>query len=144
MTGTPAPVRRNGYPGYTRTGRRASATAAEGRELVRAALSAWELDSQTDTAVLLMSELVTNAVRHAHGSIVRMTVNRPADDWVRVAVVDTTPHRLPQLQNPDPGDEHGRGLVLIEALADRWGYDFVGAGHNPWGKCVWAELQVSR
>ncbi|KUN16496.1 hypothetical protein AQJ23_45095 [Streptomyces antibioticus] len=143
MTETTAAPRRNGYPGYTRTGRRVSASAAEGRELVRAALAAWELDSHADTAALLMSELVTNAVRHANGPLLRMTVNRPADAWVRVSVVDTTPSRLPQLQDPGPGDEHGRGLMLIEALANRWGYDYVGASHNPWGKRVWAEIRVA-
>ncbi|MEU6655967.1 ATP-binding protein [Streptomyces sp. NPDC046900] len=96
-----------------------------------------------ETAALVMSELVANAVRHARGPKIRMTVNRPADDRVYVAVVDREPRRLPELRTPAADALQGRGLLLVDAVAARWGYDFMGTGVHPWGKRVWAELRVT-
>ncbi|MGO4417694.1 hypothetical protein AB4Z54_02675 [Streptomyces sp. MCAF7] len=52
------------------------------------ALAAWGLADEAETAALIMSELVANAARHARGHTIRMTVNRPADNRVYVAVID--------------------------------------------------------
>lgn len=115
----------------------------EGRKLARVALAAWGLDEDAETAALIMSELVANAARHARGPKIRMTVNRPADNRVYVAVVDREPRRLPELCTPSVAAVQGRGLLLVDAVSDRWGYDFMGTGARPWGKRVWAELQVA-
>ncbi|MEC4020452.1 ATP-binding protein [Streptomyces sp. H27-D2] len=136
--------RRTGHHGYTLTKTRVPETAVEARYLARVALSAWGLDDMAETAALLLSELVANAVRHAHGPTVRIVVDHPADDRVYVAVVDRSPRQLPEMRTPDPDDVNGRGSLLVDELADRWGYDLMGPGQRPWGKCVWAEMQVSR
>lgn len=86
-----------------------------------------------------MSELVTNAVLHASGPSLRIIVERPADDRVRLAVVDREPNRTPQLRAPGPDDATGRGLLLVDNAADRWGYEVLGPHVRPWGKRVWAE-----
>ncbi|MFJ6298864.1 ATP-binding protein [Streptomyces griseoviridis] len=56
--------------------------------------------------------------------------------------MDRAPSRPPVLGPPDDDDESGRGLLLIGALSDRWGYDLCGPGRRPWGRQVWAELLV--
>lgn len=83
-----------------------------------------------ETAELLVSELVTNAVTYADGPV-ELTV-RVAGEQTRVEVSDTTPAR-PVLRPPDW--EGRRGLNLVEALAHRWGVD----GRVD-GKTVWFEL----
>ncbi|MGW0334337.1 ATP-binding protein [Streptomyces sp. NPDC003011] len=115
-------------------------TAQTARALTRVTMAVWGLDKDTDTAALLLSELVANAVRWGHGPRLRMSVDRPANDTVRLAVVDRAPSRLPELLVPTEEDVRGRGLFLVDALADRWGYDFVGLASRPWGKRTWAEL----
>ncbi|MEW1830365.1 ATP-binding protein [Streptomyces sp. NPDC088196] len=83
-----------------------------------------------------------DAVRHAWGPSVRVVVDRPADDRVYVAVIDRSPHQLPEPRTPEPDEQSGRGLLLIETLSDRWGYDILGPASRPWGKRCWAELRV--
>jgi hypothetical protein len=56
--------------------------------------------------------------------------------------VDREPARLPILSQAADDDESGRGLLLVDAVADRWGYDLQGSGRRPWGKEVWAELRT--
>ncbi|MGW5198657.1 ATP-binding protein [Streptomyces spiralis] len=105
------------------------------RNLVRTALAAWYLDELTDTAILLVSELVANAVKHTSSRVIRVIVTRPSERFVRIAVVDRA-RVMPELVKP--GDElvaSGRGLLLVDALAERWGTDLY-----RWGKQVWAEL----
>ena len=89
-----------------------------------------------DTAALLATELVTNAARHAGGELrVRAGVRV---DTLLVEVSDTSP-ALPELTGlPDWTAESGRGLVLVDALADRWGSDPL-----PTGKRVWFELSMT-
>ncbi len=72
-----------------------------------------------------------------------MSVDRPAQDTVRLSVVDRAPSRLPELLTPAQEDVRGRGLFLVDALADRRGYDLVGLASRPWGKRTWAELQTT-
>jgi anti-sigma regulatory factor (Ser/Thr protein kinase) len=102
--------------------------------LVRVALAAWSLDELADDGVLIVSELVSNAVQHARSRSLRVTVTRPEAVRVRIGVVDKS-RRLPELREPHEGDERGRGLALVGALAKDWGTDQL-----PWGKRVWAEL----
>ncbi|MGB8650290.1 MAG: SpoIIE family protein phosphatase [Mycobacteriales bacterium] len=93
-------------------------------------------ERDADAATLLATELVTNAARHAGGELrVRAGLR---SDVLLVEVSDTNPD-LPQLTGlPDWEQESGRGLVLVEAVADRWGSDPL-----PTGKRVWFELSLS-
>ncbi|MFF4355169.1 hypothetical protein [Streptomyces sp. NPDC001530] len=50
---------------------------------------------------------------------------------------------LPQMRAADQDAVQGRGLLLVDAVADRWGYDVMGSVSQPWGKRVWAELTVT-
>ena len=106
------------------------------RQATRAVLTAWRLAHVEETAVLLVSELVTNAVRHARGTDV-VTVDLHAErTWLRIEVLDTDRH-WPQPRVPDRFDESGFGFVLVDALAGRWG-----VRETETGKAVWAELDT--
>ncbi|MEW1551952.1 ATP-binding protein [Streptomyces tsukubensis] len=142
MPGTLITPRQSGHPGYSESMARTPETTGRARTLARIALSAWHMDKDADTAALLLSELFTNAVRHAAGERVRVIVERPQADRVHIAVVDRAPHLLPRVREAGGEETSGRGLALVEEIADRWGYQFLGDGHRPWGKRVWAEMQV--
>lgn len=134
----PQPVTRarpTGCPGYSETLPREPGSAAVARRPVRAALAAWGMEELTDDGALIVSELVSNAVRHARSHAIRVTVTRPGPSRVRIGVVDKST-RLPELGEPRDEDEGGRGLPLVRALARDWGTDSL-----PWGKRVWAELR---
>jgi anti-sigma regulatory factor (Ser/Thr protein kinase) len=105
------------------------------RLATREVLAAWQLAELADTALLLVSELVTNSVRHACTSLaLRLEV---AGTSLRIEVRDHEPRR-PQPRTPDGLEESGFGLVLVDALASKWGvYD------TTTGKAVWAELRLS-
>lgn len=109
--------------------RRASVSMA--RILVRSALSGFPEDT-VETALLLTSELVTNAVRRSEPCI-RLRIEAVAGR-VLVAVVDFSEGR-PQLREPLPEADGGRGLQLVDALSASWGWVPSAAG-----KRVWFEL----
>jgi anti-sigma regulatory factor (Ser/Thr protein kinase) len=143
MTMTVIRPRATGHPGYSETHPRTERTAPLARRLVRTACATWGLtDEMAEAAALVMAELFSNAIRHACGPSVRVVVDRPSDDRVYVAVIDRSPHQLPEPRTPDPDEQNGRGLLLIEALSDRWGYDRLGPASRPWGKRCWAELRA--
>ncbi|MEV7866090.1 ATP-binding protein [Streptomyces sp. NPDC088124] len=129
-----------GHPAYSQTFPCQPETAEIGRKLVRDALAVWRLDDLADRAVLIMSELIANAVRHTPYPSIRLMVGRPSAVRVRIGVVDRAPSRLPVLSPADADDESGRGLLLIDAIADRWGYDLCRSRSRVWAKEVWAEL----
>lgn len=108
---------------------------AHARALVVDALEQWQLSSLSDAAALLVSELVTNGVRHA-GTGMRVTVSRIGEGRVRVAVTDHAPGVDVQLRRSDSEAEGGRGLFLVEHLSAGWGSAVDGDG-----KTVWFELQ---
>jgi anti-sigma regulatory factor (Ser/Thr protein kinase) len=109
------------------------------RSLVRDRLGEWHLDSLGDIAALLVSELVTNALRHATGPIgVRLVRPGPQGGVLRVEVSDTLPDP-PHVRAARPEDEGGRGLRLLASAARRWGT----RPADP-GKTVWFELAVPR
>jgi hypothetical protein len=85
-----------------------------------------------DALPVVVSELVTNSVLHA-ASTARIMV-QVDDELVRVEVYDGDP-TLPVRRNPTPDTVTGRGLLLVDALADRWG-----SAHVDGGKVVWFEL----
>jgi anti-sigma regulatory factor (Ser/Thr protein kinase) len=85
-----------------------------------------------DVIMLLVTELVTNAVMHAHSPVrVHVVVD---DHQVRVAVHDDVP-QPPVRRRASEEALGGRGLLLLDRLSDRWGYD----SHPP-GKTVWFEI----
>ncbi|WP_338895067.1 SpoIIE family protein phosphatase [Streptomyces sp. TG1A-60] len=110
--------------------------AARARAAVREQLHVWGLDSLVDTTVLLVDELVTNAVRHARGRRVELRLVR--GDTLQCEVYDDDP-TLPTLRGAAPTDEFGRGLRVLTTLAREWGTSRTGAG-----KTVWFELTLPR
>lgn len=138
-----AQPRSTGHPGYELELERIPQAANEARALVRVAPATWNLDVHAETGMLLVSELVTNAVRHASGPRIRVQVDRPAPSQLLFAVVDHAPDRRPQRRAPGPDDESGRGLVLLDEFADRWGYHHVGgSAARQRTKRVGVELRV--
>ncbi|MGW5864443.1 ATP-binding protein [Streptomyces sp. NPDC055239] len=108
------------------------------RAVVREQLGAWDLDAIGDITVLLVSELVTNSLRHASGPIgVRLV--RPAGpvDTLLVEVSDPLPDP-PQERDAAPDDEGGRGIQLVARVSRRWGTRQGSTGNT--GKTVWFEL----
>ncbi|WP_190122499.1 ATP-binding protein [Streptomyces inusitatus] len=91
----------------------------------------------TDTLILLISELVTNAVVHTGcPAVLRVLFGAGAVEagTVRVEVADTCP-RPPRPRHASGGDTSGRGLELVDGLADRWGWRREGCG-----KSIWCEV----
>lgn len=117
-------------------------TAEIGREVVRDVLGVWHLDYLVDRAELIVTELIANASRHTLSPEIRLVIGRLSPTQVRVGVVDEEPSSLPAVSHADEEDEAGRGLFLIDAVADRWGCDLHGSIRGPWGKEVWAELHA--
>ena len=114
------------------------------RALLRAQAVDWKLpDAITDTAVLLLSELMTNAYRHAHVSPGReIRIRCALDDDARrlhVSVTDAS-DTMPRFRNPSPEDESGRGLILLTLLADEWGTE---PRPNGLGKAIWFALHLN-
>ncbi|MFE9425372.1 SpoIIE family protein phosphatase [Kitasatospora sp. NPDC006697] len=103
------------------------------RRLVRGALRDWSVAELTDTVELLVSELVTNAVRYASAPIgVRLTLA----GVLLVEISDPLPDP-PRERHAAEGDEGGRGLELVRRLALRWG-----ARAEGMGKVVWFEQEL--
>ncbi|MDT0463014.1 SpoIIE family protein phosphatase [Streptomyces gibsoniae] len=106
------------------------------RSVVREQLHEWGLGALADNAELMVSELVTNAVRHAHGRRVELRLVR--GDTL-LCEVDDDDHTLPTLLHAGPGDEFGRGLRVVSTLAREWGTSRTSAG-----KTAWFELTLPR
>ena len=105
------------------------------RQLTREVLAVWQRADLEETAVLIVSELVTNAVRHASTGRPLVALRlETAGASVRIEVHDDDP-RWPEPSAPDVLDESGFGFVLVSALAAKWGVNDTAAG-----KAVWAEL----
>jgi len=108
-------------------------SAAGARRFVAAALRRWGCpDDFVELVLLLTSELVTNAYRHARTET-RVSV-RHDGGRVRVQVRDVGGGE-PALRPFDTDRVDGRGLQIVDALADRWGFD-----SSPGGTAVWFEL----
>ncbi|MFD8142131.1 SpoIIE family protein phosphatase [Streptomyces sp. NPDC059708] len=109
---------------------------AAARAFVRDTLQGWGFADIVDDAVVLTSELVTNAVVHA-GTQAEVLCLR-AEGGVRVEVADRYPERELPLRHPDerpyadPDRESGRGLMLCAALATRWGVEYTTTHKHVW------------
>jgi anti-sigma regulatory factor (Ser/Thr protein kinase) len=109
----------------------------------REAVRTWLVDrydqETADTATLLVSELVTNAVVHGTGPAPSLTVDLVANGVLHVAVRDSSrhlPQRYPEV--PDTEQAGGRGLFLIESFAIAWGWEPLRSG-----KRVWFEIECA-
>ncbi|MFI9231580.1 ATP-binding protein [Streptomyces rimosus] len=111
------------------------------RITLRAVLAAHGVPELIERAELLTSELTTNSVRHTKGSAsVRMRWAHPV---LRVSVSDMAPYLPAALRSPSPEAGSGRGLFILDRVADRWGGCALGDTLlGPGGKSVWFELAV--
>lgn len=107
---------------------------AVARALVRDTLTGWGLRDIVDEALLVVSELVTNAVVHALPPIT-LSLHRHGGA-VRGEVIDHGPTWIvrPPIALDDTDAEQGRGLALVDAVASRWGIDPL---PSEGGKCAW-------
>ncbi|MGI5349292.1 ATP-binding protein [Streptomyces sp. CA-250714] len=127
-----------GVPGYTEVLTREEASSAHARGLVIAALHTWNLENLAQDAESITAELVANAVQHSRGSVLRVSVDRISSSTVRIGVADRS-HTCPVVRRPEGDEDSGRGLLLVSALAHRWG-----TGTRRWGKVVWAEMVAGK
>jgi anti-sigma regulatory factor (Ser/Thr protein kinase) len=97
-------------------------------------LRIWRAPHDRDDAALLVTELVTNVVDHVGGEASFSLELELADGWLRVAVVDGS-SLLPVVRELSSDRPRGRGLLLVQALAERWGCE-----EQDGGKRVWFDL----
>lgn len=107
-------------------------TIALARDFTRKALAGWGYRGVHDDVVLVVSELVTNALRHGRSLPVLRLATTAGGIRIEVTDTDPTPPRIRL-----PGADGGRGLRMVERLSAAWGA--VRAGE---GKVVWSELRV--
>lgn len=116
-----------------------------GRDFTRATLAEWDMPALADVAELVVSELVTNALRHGipsacllvseHCVRLRLLAQAP---FVMCMVTDPGAD-IPVLRDSRPTSESGRGLNVVESCSVRWGWHLLDDG----GKVVWALLRPS-
>lgn len=115
------------------------------RRMLTAFLKYWQLDHAVESAVLATNELFANAVEHGSsgpGDTVSVTVGvEPAGDELRIEVADGSPVR-PVFRAAAETEESGRGLAIVDGLANDWGTD-APDGDGP-GKKVWFTLALGR
>ena len=114
-----------------------AASVAAARNGTRDILESCGLGHLVEVAILLVSELITNAIRHAcgDGSPLELRVV-PSGTTLRIEILDGDPHP-PVPRVPGELDGSGYGFVLVEAFADDWGVSLTGTG-----KSVWIELRT--
>ena len=107
-----------------------------GRHATRVVLSAWRLSRLEENAVLVVSELLTNAVRHARDTDAIELDLHATRAWLRIEIQDRD-RQWPRPRVLNELSESGFGFVLIDALAAKWG-----VRETETGKAVWAELDI--
>jgi PAS domain S-box-containing protein len=110
------------------------AVVAEARKEAARQLTEWGLEELAFTTELVVSELVTNAIRHAEGPI-RLRLIR---ERALICEVSDGGATAPHLRHPRTTDEGGRGLLLVSQFTQRWGTRFI-----PEGKVIWAEQSLT-
>jgi anti-sigma regulatory factor (Ser/Thr protein kinase) len=106
------------------------------RHLLVEMLRAWDVPQDHDDAALLVTELVANVIDHAQEEASLTLEVAVSDGWLRISVVDGSSIR-PVVRELSHGQPRGRGLLLVKAIADRWG-----AEDHRGGKRVWFELAL--
>jgi anti-sigma regulatory factor (Ser/Thr protein kinase) len=114
-----------------------------GRDFTRATLAEWDMPALADVAELVVSELLTNALRHG----VPSARNLVGEHCIRLRLLAQAPYMMcmvtdpgsdiPVLRESEPTSESGRGLNVVEACSVRWGWHLLDEG----GKVVWALLR---
>ena len=135
----PAPTNPPDDDTVVRRWRQAARSVPLARRELRRTLARWEWGAVEDAASLVLSELLTNAVRHGRvsGREVETHFARVPGGALRIEVHDASEQR-PLMALPESGADGGWGLPLVDVLAEKWGVcDRPGAG-----KLVWAELAV--
>ncbi|WP_078888432.1 PAS domain S-box protein [Streptomyces sclerotialus] len=107
---------------------------SDGRAFLTAALARWDRTEVADEACLLVSEILTNAIRHAQGPL-RLRLRMSRSDLT--AEVSDRTSRRPQLRLARTDEESGRGLFLVDTLADSWG-----THPTDEGKIIWFTLRL--
>ncbi|HXA31441.1 MAG TPA: ATP-binding protein [Acidimicrobiales bacterium] len=108
---------------------------ARARSFVSTMLETWDCDDPERIVALLTSEIVTNAVKRATGTV-RVQAALVSDEALRVEASDDHPD-VPRPHRPEPQAEGGRGILLVQELALRWGVD-----REERHKVVWFEAAV--
>ena len=111
--------------------------AARARKEVSDAITAWDIKIDKDAAALLTSELVTNAVTHDGGDDILLTISCCHCQF-RVDIHDTSKSLPVPAPSVSLDSEAGRGLLLVDTIADQWGYY-----RTPTGKAVFFILTFS-
>jgi serine/threonine-protein kinase RsbW len=118
---------------------RARRSVPAARDFVRTALADWSVLERADDILLCVSELATNAVRHGvpAGRGFLLYVALDAEGVLRIEVHDSGDGE-PRLRTGNDQAENGRGLLLVDVLADTWG-----VGERVPGKIVWCQFNVA-
>jgi PAS domain S-box-containing protein len=110
------------------------AVVSRARALATGQLDQWGLERLVESTELIVSELVTNAIRQGNGPVRLRLIQHE----VLTCEVSDTSCSHPRLRHPHATDENGRGLYLVAQLSHRWG-----SRHTPDGKLIWAEQQLT-
>ena len=113
-----------------------SASLSAARSFVSSTLAQWDREDRDKVVPLMTSEIVSNAVRHAAGSVT-LEVTLLNGEELRVEVRDGSPD-APVIRRSNPGGIGGHGLTIVESLARRWGVE-----RFEDSKVVWFEATVS-
>ncbi|MEU8702671.1 ATP-binding protein [Streptomyces sp. NPDC048680] len=108
------------------------------RRILRLYLNGWGLAGVADAAELAFTELIANVVRHVPGRRGQTFIFRlPDGEGVRVEVADGCP-KVPRVVESGVLEEGGRGLVLVDAVTDKWGVEVRrdGGGKTVWFECL--------
>src|SRR5487761_1312577 len=137
--GQPGRPRQPGQPEASRTLARRPESVKAAREFTRATLRVWGMTAVADDAELVVSELVTNALRHAAAGpggdpVIRLRLLAHAP--YLMCMVSDPSREIPLRRESGPEDPTGRGLLVIESCSSRWGWHLLDEG----GKVVWALL----
>lgn len=114
-----------------------TASVPAARHLLLDVLRAWSVPQDRDDAALLVTELVANVIDHVHEEASLNLELAYSDGWLRIAVADGSSIR-PVVRELEHEHPRGRGLLLVRAIADRWGSE-----DHRGGKRVWFELGPS-
>lgn len=123
----------------TRKFRREAAAVPETRLFVRRTLDEWSVTERHDDVLTCVSELAANVIRHDETPDRSFSVALSSGDGLlRIEVRDGS-RRRPEMQSPTVDSTTGRGLLLVNELADGWGVE----PRDPRGKIVWIEFKIA-